>query len=101
VSGKGLGPAALAFGLATLAACGGTPTVTRHPPIVKSPPYPVVSLCYDSFTTTVAELEAAALEKCPVKGSTVRLWQYDRVFNDCPILKKTRASYFCIAPGAK
>ena len=84
-----------------LAACGGTPTVTGNPVEARRVDQQVVSICYHAGSTTIAEIEEVARGGCEKEGSGLRFWRHDRVFNDCPAAKKTRASYICLPPPEK
>jgi hypothetical protein len=84
-----------------LAACGGTPTVTSNPVEAERVDRQIVSVCYQAASTTIAEIEEVARGACEKEGSGLRFWRHDRVFNNCPATKKTRASYICLPPPPK
>lgn len=65
---------------------------------------PVVSVCYAPlFTDRSRDVEPVAREACAEAGipdATLRYWTNTSIFNDCPLLKKSRAAYICLPAGA-
>jgi hypothetical protein len=83
-----------------LAACS-DPGLTENP--LNTPPKgdPVVSVCYPPLVTRGEELTPVAAEGClqaGVENAELRDWTKNLVFNECPLFKKARRSWFC-APG--
>lgn len=77
-----------------------------HPPTETAIPFSVpfnrddiVSVCYDTGDHNRSEIEAVALESCGKQAISVTPWRVDTYLNDCPILKKTRASFVCNLSG--
>ncbi len=98
----------IAVGLlaATLAACGGVrsiggdPVKTSLPQTLKSQPGTnPVAVCYVGGDPKAADIVSAVQEICKEPGSTVSFHSNDLVFNDCPLMKKRRAVYYCTAPA--
>lgn len=56
-------------------------------------------MCYHAHSTTREEVMELAARECKEEGYSVEFWRHDKTFNDCPILAKTRVSFFCIAPN--
>ena len=91
--------------LALPAACGtvgsiaGDPKKTRLPDAMdKDLKSQSVALCYNGHTTTREALDAAARDLCREPDSTVRFLREDLNLNDCPLVKKRRATFLCIPP---
>lgn len=74
------------------------PTKTENPLSVPGSRTDIVSVCYDSKDHTRGDIEAVALANCRDKAVAVTAWQVDRVFNECPLLKKSRVSFICVTP---
>jgi hypothetical protein len=72
------------------------PTQTENPLTVSAGRKDIVSVCYNETIHTRSEIEAVARVACGDGTRAVRAWRVDQVFNDCPILKKTRASFVCV-----
>lgn len=78
------------------AACSELPTVTNSDGVADTPDA-VVSLCYTGQNTTVDELRRMALSYCPEGTTRVDAWEHDTFFNDCPVSKKNRVTFRCLA----
>jgi hypothetical protein len=72
------------------------PTETAIPFNVPSDRKDIVSVCYDAGGHSRAEVEAVAMSICGKKTAAVTPWRVDKVLNDCPMFKKTRASFVCV-----
>ncbi len=94
---RSLVAAALGLGALLLAGCAGQPSTTGIPPALQEKG-DAVAVCYDPDATTRAEVEKVARKACPKEDSEIRLWREDVVFNGCPLFKKTRATFLCVAP---
>ncbi|MBV9828097.1 MAG: hypothetical protein JO001_20885 [Alphaproteobacteria bacterium] len=80
-----------------------TPRAPATPPagipaaaLKASPPLPRVGICYNTLTTTLAEVQAQAQQECgpktqPEPASTDWYLQY------CPVLLPARATFVCKA----
>lgn len=78
-----------------------TPGVTSNPLSTPEEGDPVVSVCYPPLVTDDGEVTPIALEACANAGvddPELRYWKKNLVFNDCPLFKKARRSWFC-EPG--
>jgi len=94
---RGVAPSCLAGMLCMTAACAGPPpTETTVPLNVKAGRSDIVAVCYDSGDHGRKEIEAIALEACGKGFAAVTPWRIDKVFNDCPLFKKTRVSFICV-----
>jgi hypothetical protein len=60
-----------------------------------------VAICYVDGDPKAPAIVTAVRELCKEPGSTVAFHSNDLVFNDCPMMKKRRAVYFCTAPALK
>lgn len=86
-----------AFGATVvLAGCADDPSVTNSN-AVNQTGIPTVSICYSGQTTTREDLAGLAMENCPEGTQRVSVWDHDTFFNDCPISKKNRVTYQCLA----
>ena len=83
----------------SLGGCSQRPFATSSPDIPSPRGLEVVSMCYHAHSTTREEVMKLAARKCKKEGYSVEFWRHDKTFNDCPILAKTRVSFFCIAPN--
>lgn len=84
----------------SLFGCADRPFVTKVVPSEASPDgLKVVSVCYDARVTTREAIGAVAVKECKEEGADVRFWRHDTMFNDCPVLAKTRVSFLCVAPA--
>ncbi len=72
------------------------PTETLNPLTVPSDRKDIVSVCYDDGDHSRAEVEAVALQACGKRTASVTPWRIDKILNDCPVFKKTRASFLCV-----
>lgn len=84
------------LGAASLAGCGALepfPTVTAgaapDPPGSRQ-----VAICYNSFTTSLAELRVQAQQECGA-GATARPADTDWYMQYCPLLLPARAVFAC------
>lgn len=75
------------------------PTKTAIPLSVPFDRTDIVSVCYDKGDHNRSDIEAVALETCGKQAISVTPWRVDTYLNDCPILKKTRASFVCNLSG--
>ena len=73
------------------------PTKTENPLTVPSDRKDIVSVCYDADDHSRAEIQSVARGECSKNTVSVRPWRIDKVFNDCPMFKKTRVSFLCVA----
>ena len=53
-----------------------------------------VAICYDTFVSTLDEVEAAAQQECP-SNTTARYSTTDWYLQYCPLLLPARATYMC------
>jgi len=53
-----------------------------------------VAICYDTFVSTLDEVEAAAQQECP-SNTTARYSTTDWYLQYCPLLLPARATYLC------
>ncbi len=80
-----------------LSACADLPpTETENPLIVPSDRKDIVSVCHDSGDHSRADIQSVALKACGKGTVSVRPWRVDKVFNECPVFKKTRVSFLCV-----
>ena len=91
-------PALAALVLMAGACADHPPTVTNTPLSVPKGRGDIVSVCFSAGDHTREAVEAVALEHCPKGTASVTAWTVDRVLNDCPVMKKSRASFLCV-PG--
>jgi len=83
--------------LMLLGACAELPSKTESGGVDAPPNTELVSLCYSAQTTTRQALADIALELCKEGASGVEQWEHDTFFNNCPISKKNRVTYRCLA----
>lgn len=83
-----------------LLGCGVAPFVTENPEIKSPVETQIVSMCYHANATTREAVTALATKECKKEGSSVKFWHHDTMFNDCPVLAKTRVSFICVTPAA-
>jgi hypothetical protein len=57
-----------------------------------------VSVCYSASVSTREQVLALAAEACPVDKSVPTLIDEDSFLNDCPLSKRIRATFLCVAP---
>jgi len=60
-----------------------------------------IAVCYVDGDPKAPAIVTAVRELCKEPGSTVSFHSNDLYFNDCPLMKKHRAVYFCTAPALK
>ena len=89
---------ASAFVLAASGCTDYPPTETTNPLTVPDSRKDIVSVCYNEANHKRSEVEAVALAACAKGTASVWAWRVDEMFNDCPLFKKTRASFVCV-PG--
>lgn len=76
------------------------PGLTTNPLNTPEDGLPVVSVCYPPLVTDDGEVTPLAMNGCTeagIDGPELRYWKKNLVFNDCPLLKKARRSWFCEA----
>jgi hypothetical protein len=73
------------------------PTKTTLPIAVPPNRTDIVAVCFSPGDHTREAIEAVALELCPKGSVAVTAWKVDKVLNDCPIMKKSRASFVCVS----
>ena len=79
-----------------LAACmDNPPTKTAIPFSVPFDREDIVSVCYDTDDHSRSEIESVAFDVCGKRAISVTPWRVDTYLNDCPVFKKTRASFVC------
>lgn len=57
-----------------------------------------VSVCYSAAVSTRAQVEALAVAECPAETPAIRLIDEDTFFNNCPLSKRNRVTFLCVAP---
>ncbi len=72
------------------------PTQTENPLNVPSERKDIVSVCYDDSDHGRSEIETVALAACGKNTAKVTPWRVDKLLNDCPVFKKSRASFLCV-----
>lgn len=60
-----------------------------------------IAVCYVDGDPKAPAIVTAVRELCKEPGSTVSFHSNDLYLNDCPLMKKHRAVYFCTAPALK
>lgn len=90
----------LLTGCDTVSKYGGDPSETTLPLHLPStaPPGEKVAVCYSSTASTRETVAKAAADLCQEPGSTVGFVTEDYYLNDCPLLKKRRATFVCYWP---
>jgi len=91
--------AALIAGAAMVAACSALdpfPTTPRAPPKGGAEP-PRVAICYNTLSTTLAEVHKSAQQECPV-GTLAEPADTDWHLQNCPLLLPARATFVCAKP---
>jgi hypothetical protein len=83
---------------ATLAGCGALdpyPAAPRAAP-PGAPPVPRVAICYNTLTTSLAEVEAEAQQECS-PNTIAQPVDTDWYLQTCPLLLPARATFVCAA----
>lgn len=95
---------AAVFALGAALALAGCGALNPYPtaPLAASPgaaPGPRVAICYNTLTTTLAEVAAQAQQECTTTlgGSRATPADTDWYLQTCPLLLPARASFTCIA----
>ena len=88
--------AALAIGIAWLAGCG---ALTPYPtvPIAARPGAPAgprVAICYNTLTTSLAEVQRQGQQECP-PDTSAEPDDTDYYVQNCPLLLPGRTSFIC------
>jgi len=93
--------ALLLIGAATLAGCGVLDPYPTAPRAAQpgAPPGPRVAICYNTLTTSLAEVEAEAQQECSA-NTIARPVDTDWYLQACPLLLPARATFVC-APAPK
>jgi len=93
--------ALLLIGAATLAGCGALDPYPTAPRAAQpgAPPGPRVAICYNTLTTSLAEVEAEAQQECSA-NTIARPVDTDWYLQACPLLLPARATFVC-APAPK
>jgi hypothetical protein len=86
----------------TIAGCGALdpyPTQPRMPPDVPAAPRaaatPRVAICYNTLTTTLAEVQTQAQRECAA-GTRAEPADTDWYLQNCPLLLPARATFVCL-----
>jgi len=97
----GRAAALLLIGAATLAGCGALDPYPTAPRAAQpgAPPGPRVAICYNTLTTSLAEVEAEAQQECSA-NTIARPVDTDWYLQACPLLLPARATFVC-APAPK
>jgi hypothetical protein len=86
------------LGIAILGGCARAPSLTDNdlirPPVPAG--YNAVSICYDSGYATRQDIILLAKQACPAGLKQLKLWGQDSFANNCPLLKKNRATFLCM-----
>jgi hypothetical protein len=92
------GRALLLIGAATLAGCGALDPYPTAPHAL--PPNaaagPRVAICYNTLTTTLAEVQAAAQQECSA-DTLAEPADTDWYLQNCPLFLPARATFVCAA----
>ena len=83
--------------LALLAACSALEPYATYPRAARpgeDTALTRVAICYDTFVSTLDEVEAAAQQECP-SNTTARYSTTDWYLQYCPLLLPARATYMC------
>jgi hypothetical protein len=86
----------LSLAVPALAGCADLPAETESLGSARTDA-PVVSLCYTGKTATREALRLQALALCPEGTGRVSVWDHDTFFNNCPLSRKNRVTYQCLA----
>jgi hypothetical protein len=87
--------------VATLVGCSALDPYPAQPrsPQPGAQPGPRVGICYNTLTTSLAQVEAEAQQECGANTLAVPV-DTDWYLQACPLLLPARATFAC-APGAK
>ena len=92
----------VAVGLLTmtvlLSACARDASITSSDVWHAGPNETAVSVCYSASVSTREQVLALAADACPVDKPVLRLIDEDSFLNDCPLSKRIRATFLCVAP---
>ena len=79
---------------------GGEPVKTSLPQHFKNKAGATpIAVCYVDGDPKAPGIVDAVRALCKEPGSTVTFHSNDLVFNDCPVMKKRRAVYYCTPPA--
>ncbi len=83
---------------ATLAGCDALDPFPAAPQAAPpgAPPVPRVAICYNTLTTTLAEVAAQAQQECSAK-TVAEPVDTDWYLQTCPLLLPARATFVCAA----
>ena len=56
-----------------------------------------VSICYSAAVSTREQVEALAASQCPAERPAIRLKDEVTFFNNCPLSKRNRVTFLCVA----
>ena len=85
-----------------LAGCARAPSFTNIDPwIDRDGEIPAVAVCYSEAETTREQVMAFALAGCPEEQRALTLLDEDSVLNNCPLVKRNRITFACVAPGTE
>lgn len=83
------------------AGCARSPSFTQTDEWVSAnAPGPAVSVCYSAAESTREQIMAFALAKCSEDLRALTLIDEDSALNNCPLLKRQRATFSCVTPGS-
>ena len=80
-----------------LSACAQEPSITASDVWHEAYDETVVSVCYSASAATREQVVALAASRCPAVKPAVRLIDEDSFLNDCPLSKRKRATFMCVA----
>ena len=88
----------VAAGAAALAGCGALDPYPTAPRVAQpgAPPGPRVAICYNTLTSSLAEVAAAAQQECSANTVAVPV-DTDWYLQTCPLLLPARATFVCAA----
>jgi hypothetical protein len=83
---------------ATLAGCGALDPYPAPPRAAQpgAPPGPRVAICYNTLTTTLAQVQAEAQQECSANTVAAPV-DTDWYLHACPLLLPARATFVCVA----
>ena len=85
--------------VSVLAGCSGLapyPTYPRIAGLGEEATAPRVAICYDTFVSTLDEVQVAAQQECP-SDTTATPFDTDWHLQYCPLLLPARATFVCAA----